>query len=279
MRKTSIFLLILAFFVLAGCDKLKGKNEDNTPTFSSANNAPGMSEYKQGDEAYYDGNYAKAFDLYTKAANKGLPEAQYELGLMYDDEDDDYYNPEEAVRWYKKAAEQGHPNAQYNLAVSYDFGDGVREDDSLAMSWYTKAAAQGHADAQYNLALMYENGEGLEKPNFDKAIEYYTKAANQNHRDATNNLGYLYDEHLGKPKEAYKWYILAAKLGSDDAAYNIGMLYEYGNMGKEDYTTACAWYYLSGDEDAVDECDEKLTNIQAKRVESIMKDITKELGL
>ena len=283
MRKTSIFLLILAFLVATGCDKLSKKSPDidtqPADTFSSANNAPGMVEYKQGDDAYYAGDYDKAFDLYTKSANKGLPEGQYELALMYDDDSNDFYDPSEAVRWYIKAAEQNHPNAQYNLAVSYDFGDGVYEDDALAMVWYTKASAQGHADASYNLALMYENGEGLTEPNYDKAIEFYTKAANLSHMDAANNLGYLYDEKLSKPKEAYKWYMVAAKLGSDDAAYNIGTLYEYGQIGKADYTTACAWYYISGDEDAIDDCDSKLTNIQSKKVESTMKDIAKELGI
>ena len=39
----------------------------------------------------------------------------------------------EAIEWYKRAAEQGIPNAQYNLGVIYMNGDGVRKNISKAI--------------------------------------------------------------------------------------------------------------------------------------------------
>ena len=50
---------------------------------------------------------------------------------------------------------KGFAEAQFSLGVMYDEGQGVRQDYYKAVEWYTKAAKQGYADAQFNLALMY----------------------------------------------------------------------------------------------------------------------------
>ena len=63
------------------------------------------------------------------------------------------------MKWLHKAAEQGHANAQYNLGVMYEDGEGA--DDKEAVKWYRKAADQGHAFAQFNLGVMYHNGQGV----------------------------------------------------------------------------------------------------------------------
>ena len=59
----------------------------------------------------------------------------------------------EAVKWYRKAAEQNFAEAQYNLGVCYDNGQGVAKDYAEAVKWYRKAAEQNHAQAQYNLGV------------------------------------------------------------------------------------------------------------------------------
>ena len=61
----------------------------------------------------------------------------------------------QAVKWYRKAAEQGFAEAQYNLGVRYDQGQGVPQDYAEAVKWYRKAAEQGDAEAQLNLGVMY----------------------------------------------------------------------------------------------------------------------------
>ena len=65
------------------------------------------------------------------------------------------------MQWYRKAAEQGVAEAQYNLGVMYDNGRGVRQDDAQAVHWYRKAAEQGNVEAQHNLGAMYANGQGV----------------------------------------------------------------------------------------------------------------------
>ena len=51
--------------------------------------------------------------------------------------------------------------AQYNLGVMYDEGRGVRQDGAEAVRWFRQAAEQGLAEAQHILGAMYANGRGV----------------------------------------------------------------------------------------------------------------------
>ena len=44
---------------------------------------------------------------------------------------------------YKTSAEQGNANAQYDLGIRYENGEGVIQDFKQAVKWYTKSAEQG----------------------------------------------------------------------------------------------------------------------------------------
>ncbi|MCM1261549.1 MAG: sel1 repeat family protein [Butyrivibrio sp.] len=81
-------------------------------------------------------------------AEQGYAEAQYYLGLMYDDGKGVERNPAQAAEWYRKAAEQGIAAAQSNLGAMYETGDGVQTDYALAKKWYSLAAKQGETDEQ-----------------------------------------------------------------------------------------------------------------------------------
>jgi TPR repeat protein len=61
----------------------------------------------------------------------------------------------EAARWYRKAAEQGLADAQYNLGIAYRLGRGVPKDDAEAFRWFRQSAEQGTALAQAILGAMY----------------------------------------------------------------------------------------------------------------------------
>ena len=52
-------------------------------------------------------------------------------------------------------ADQGDVDAQFNLGVMYDNGEGVPQDYAEAVRWYRLAAEQGNASAQFNLGSMY----------------------------------------------------------------------------------------------------------------------------
>ncbi|MCD8341341.1 MAG: sel1 repeat family protein, partial [Clostridiales bacterium] len=78
-------------------------------------------------------------------------------------------------------------DAQYNLGLCYDNGRGVAMDKAKAVYWYEKAAQQGDASAQYNLGGCYYNGQGVAR-NRTKAKEWFQKAAAQGDEDARKVL-------------------------------------------------------------------------------------------
>lgn len=64
---------------------------------------------------------------------------------------------ETAFAEFSKAAEEGDMNAQYNLAVMYEKGQGVDQSDLKAEHWYQSAADQGHPGAPIALQLLFEH--------------------------------------------------------------------------------------------------------------------------
>ncbi|MBT5109921.1 MAG: sel1 repeat family protein [Rhodospirillaceae bacterium] len=107
-----------------------------------------------GQGAYRDGAYPKAFEAFLPLANSGDAESQYYLGLMYSKGQAVPQDAIMAVSWYQKAADQGHPLAQNNLGFMYGQGSGVKKDFVQAHMWYSLAAAAGIVLSQENRALI-----------------------------------------------------------------------------------------------------------------------------
>lgn len=97
----------------------------------------------------------------TRKAEGGNGEAQFQLGLAYDDGNGVPQDPELAAKWYRKSAEQGNASAQNNLGVLYRQGQGVPEDKKEAARWFTQAAQQCNPNAAYNISIAYYNGDGV----------------------------------------------------------------------------------------------------------------------
>jgi hypothetical protein len=76
------------------------------------------------------------------AADQGIVEAQYNLGLLYNNGQGVPQNFAEAVRWWQLAADQGAEIAQLNLGIMYAKGLGVPQNVILAHQWFNLAAAR-----------------------------------------------------------------------------------------------------------------------------------------
>jgi len=126
--------------------------------------------------AYKRGDYKTALAIWTQAANKGVAEAQHNLGTMYEYGQGVGQDYKQAALWYRKAADQEHAAAQSNLGGIYKDGRGVEQDYKQAAFWYRKAADQGLAPAQYNLGIMYGQGRGVEQ-DYVQAHKWFTLAA------------------------------------------------------------------------------------------------------
>lgn len=90
-------------------------------------------------------------DMWFQAARK-----ETDRGTADSPETSEYLG--EAVKWKLKAAEKGLPDAQYSLAIHLETGLGTEKNEDAAFSWYQKAADQGHGGARWQLGLMYRDG-------------------------------------------------------------------------------------------------------------------------
>jgi len=84
-----------------------------------------------------------------QAAERGNAEAQFNLGIMYENgvADSRYAaegNRPEAVRWLLAAAEQGLPRAQIKLAEMYAGEPDIAESSVKACGWYLLATTSLH---------------------------------------------------------------------------------------------------------------------------------------
>ena len=67
------------------------------------------------------------------------------------------------MRWFREGAERGHPQAQYNLANMYRKGLGVKKDPEEAGKWLRKAAKAGHKGAKTALKSLVGDAAKAQK--------------------------------------------------------------------------------------------------------------------
>ena len=87
---------------------------------------------------------AADFNQMQRWANQGIAEAQFNLGLIYDNGEGVQQDYSKAAQWYEKAANQGYASAQSNLGVMYYNGKGVRQNTATAKEWFGKACDNGN---------------------------------------------------------------------------------------------------------------------------------------
>ena len=97
-------------------------------------------------------NYSEAFTLLKKAADAGMKEAQFELGVMYANGEGMKRDMALAATYIELAANQGSSAAQYALGKIYIY----YENPEKACVWFEKSAAQGYPKARAALKKLKE---------------------------------------------------------------------------------------------------------------------------
>jgi len=104
-----------------------------------------------------------------RAAEKAVPEAQFWLGVAFDQHLwFGVTDKQESLKWFRKAAEQGNPDAEATLGMDYEWGEGVEQDYVKAAYWFRRAAEHvpnlgGAGQGRNNLGLLYADGDGVPK--------------------------------------------------------------------------------------------------------------------
>ncbi len=172
-------------------------------------------DMSQARQAYNNGDYEKAHEIWLIQAKDGSPEAQAWLGSLYANGEGVDADDKNALSWYEKAAEQGNSMAQANVGAMYYMGQGTSKNVDKAIKWLSTAAENGDVNGLFNLAVIYTKGEDVEK-NSERAAELYQQASEQGHYPSQSRLGYMYAHGQGVKKDrikAYLWLSLAAQHG------------------------------------------------------------------
>jgi len=119
-------------------------------------------DFEAGVAAARAGDYQRALREWQPLAEAGKRDAQFNLGLLYENGLGVAKDAKTAAGWYRRAAEQDDREAQAYLAEMYANGLGIPRDDAEALRWYRRAAELGHAAAQYNVGAFYALGRGVE---------------------------------------------------------------------------------------------------------------------
>lgn len=121
----------------------------------------------------------------TRAANLGYAPAQLRLAGLYQDGGAGLATDEaEARAWARRAAEAGEPRAMHFYAMQLYDGVGGARNRVEALAWLTKAAGAGRVDSQYNVAQLLEKGDEGLAPNRVEAFKWYMIAARRGDQQA-----------------------------------------------------------------------------------------------
>ncbi|VAW63741.1 hypothetical protein MNBD_GAMMA11-1119, partial [hydrothermal vent metagenome] len=154
----------------------------------------------------------------------------------------------EKINNWLKLANNNNADAQFELGIAYQEGNGVTKDLDQARHWYKKAADAGITGAQNNLGcLLIESDSGPEK--ITEGVSLLEKAAKANSVHAQMNLAELLIDGTRVKrdyKKAFNWSLKAAELSNDpEAQYMLGILYEQGAGTETDYAKAADFFTLA----------------------------------
>ena len=107
----------------------------------------------------------KGFDACYRSAELGLVEAQFNLGVMFEDGLGTEQNFKKAATWYYRAATSGDERAMNNLGSLYWHGEGVSKDKLRAETLFATAVEENSSLAQLNLGLIHTERGDNKSPN------------------------------------------------------------------------------------------------------------------
>lgn len=194
--------------------------------------------YDDPENEYYDPE--KGEQLLRLSAAGGLAVAKYRLGMELLTGKHVAKDAEEGLDLLWECANQGNQYAQYQLGRVYLAGTDAAQDIALAESLFKSAAGQGNSFAMYSLAKMHLAGLAKEA-SAARAIELLTESAEKDNVHAEYLLGkfYLRGEHVsGDSKKAEMLLKKAAEKDHAQAEYLLGKTYAIGKDLPKDMTKA-----------------------------------------
>lgn len=151
-------------------------------------------------------------------ADQGDTRSMVGLGYIHQDPNDARYDLAQAVALFTRAANAGAADAQFELARIYEQGLGVDPDPARALALYQASAAQGFADALNDLGFFYFQGGLGVAVDQARGIDYFRQAADQHQTEAMFNYAGMIDNGLvpgAGPAEAAGYLYQSLRSGDD----------------------------------------------------------------
>lgn len=145
----------------------------------------------------------------------------------------------------KQLAEKGDAEAQYHLGMFYNNGIGTEENTKLAFEWFQKSAAGNDPLGNYKLGCYYSGqGQGIVDIDHEKALRHKLVAAKAGYKLAQYDVaGMLFQK--GDAEESIRWLQLAGDQGDFDALYALFNMYYQGKNIKKEYYSAYLYLKLA----------------------------------
>lgn len=190
-----------------------------------------------GKKAFDKGQYDTARRHLLPLARKGNTDAQYLMGVIYSHAKGNLRDYQKSAYWYDKASEKGIKEAQFNLGFMLYQGAGesgdktsIAQDYSQAAKYLKLAADQNVPMAQHLMSLLHLRGQGVAL-NMYEALRYGTSAADNGIHESMYNAAMLSVRRPGAQMQdyinAYKWFTILAANGYPGAAENRMMITKY----------------------------------------------------
>lgn len=135
-----IFFSLIAIFILE-CTEVRAD-------FFSSN------DYWEGKKLYQAEDYKGAFDSWIRAAEQGVPEAQFFIASLYQAGHGVQRDYQRAIKWYRLSAEKGFSPSQVGMGNMNADGLGLNKNNLEAHMWFNIATANGNLRGQYNLKKL-----------------------------------------------------------------------------------------------------------------------------
>lgn len=180
-------------------------------------------------------------DRLLEAALQGIPEAQYVVGIFYENGFGVATDKRVAEDWFLKSAQNGFAAGQYELSLLLQSKG--EENLAEAVDWLRKSAFQGFPLAQHLYSLYCEAGIGM-VPDPIEAFRVCLLAANRDYCPAVRRAASMLEQGIGTAvalDQAFIWYRRAAELGDADAAASVGRMYANGTGVGKNEEKALQW--------------------------------------
>jgi TPR repeat protein len=192
-------------------------------------------------------------DQLQALASQGNGSAMLALGERLLQTQESGANPEEGLKWLQQAADSGLSQAFYDLGVVYANGVTGTTDMTKAMDYFRKGADNGNADCQTSMGMLYQAGDRIPsgvKADPVEAVKWYRLAAEQNHTEAIQHLGMMYVTGQGVTADAAegaRWFLKGAELGNADCRWGLGQCYWDGKGVPKDVVQAISLFSVAVD--------------------------------